>query len=168
MRDGRVKRLLFGSAGGIAATVYGTIVVMATVTAGYHGESTDAGRLAVVVGVTVLVLWVAHLYSHALAESLERGRRLDGAELGAVARREWGIPAAAGAPIAVLLLAAFGVLREQTAVWLALGVGVATLGVQGARYAAAERLGRTGTLVAISVNLLLGLVIVGLKALLAH
>lgn len=168
MRRGRLKHHLFGSVGGIAATVYGTIVVMATVTAGYHGESTDAGRLAVVVAVTVLVLWVAHLYSHGLAESLERGRRLDRAELGAIARREWGIPAAAGPPVAILLLAAFGVFRAQTAVWLALGVGVVTLGIQGVRYAAAERLSRTGTLVAVSINLLLGLAIVGLKALVAH
>lgn len=168
MTTGRAHRLLFGSASTIAGTVYGTIVVMATVTAGHQGEATDATRLAVVVGVTVLVLWVAHLYAHALAESIERGRRLDRAELGAVARREWSIPAAAAAPIAMLVLAAFGVLAEQTAVWLALGIGVVTLGVQGARYAALERLGRTGTVVAIAVNLLLGLAIVGLKAILAH
>jgi hypothetical protein len=168
MRQGRVKRLLFGSAGGIAGTVYGTIVVMATVTAGSHGEDTDAWRLAVVVGVTVLVLWIAHLYSHALAESIERRRRLDRAELASVARRELGILAAAVVPIAALVLAALDVLSEQTAVWLALGAGVATLAVQGARYATVEQLGRTGTFVAIALNLFLGLVVVGLKALLAH
>jgi hypothetical protein len=43
-----------------------------------------------------------------------------------------------------------------------------TLGVQGARYASIEQLDRTGTFAVIAVNLLLGLVIVGLKALLAH
>ena len=162
------KQLVFGSPGGIAGTVYGTIVVMATVTAGSQGEQTDAGRLAVVVGVTVLVLWIAHVYAHALAESLERRRRLDLAELGSVARRELSIPAAAVAPVAVLVLAAFGVFGAQTAVWLALGIGLATLGVQGSRYATVEQLDRTGTVAAIAVNLFLGLVIVGLKALLAH
>jgi hypothetical protein len=121
--------MLLGSPGGIAGTVYGTIVVMATVTAGSNGEDTDTWWLAVVVGVTVLVLWIAHLYSHALAESLERRRRLDRAELGALARRELAIPAAALAPIAALVLGALGVIGEQTAVWLALGVGVATLGI---------------------------------------
>jgi hypothetical protein len=121
--------MLLGSPGGIAGTVYGTIVVMATVTAGSSGEDTDTWWLAVVVGVTVLVLWIAHLYSHALAESLERRRRLDRAELVAVARRELAIPAAALAPIAALVLGALGVIGEQTAVWLALGVGVATLGI---------------------------------------
>jgi hypothetical protein len=168
MRQGRTKRLLFGSVAGIAGTIYGTIVVMATVTAGSLGGGTDAGRLAVVVGGTVLVLWIAHLYAHALAESLERRRRLDRAELGAVARRELAIPAAAVVPVAMLVLAALGFLREQTAVWLALGVGVGMLAVQGARYAIVERLGRTGTLAAIALNVFLGLVIVCLEALLAH
>lgn len=160
--------MLFGSGGGTAGTIYGTIVVMATVAAGSKGEDTDAWRLAVVVGVTVLVLWVAHVYSHTLAKSIEEGRRLDRVRLGAVARRELAIPAAAFAPIAALVLAALDVLDEQTAVWLALGVGVATLAAQGARYATVERLGRTRTLVAILLNVLLGLVIVGLEALVAH
>ena len=160
--------MLLGSPGGIAGTVYGTIVVMATIAAGSQGEDTDAWQLAVLVGVTSLVLWVAHLYSHAVAESLERRKRLDRAELGAVARRELAIPAAAVAPVTALLLAALGVLEEQTAVWLALGVGVATLAVQGARYSAVEQLGRAGTVSSIATNVLLGLVIVGLEVLLAH
>jgi hypothetical protein len=126
---------------------------MATVTAGSNGEQTDAWRLAVVVGVTMLVLWAAHTYSHAVAQSVELRRRLDRRELGALARRELAIPAAAVAPIAALLLAAFGVLGDQTAVWLALGAGVATLGIQGARYAKVERRGRAGTLAAIAFNL---------------
>jgi hypothetical protein len=168
MRHGRARRLVFGSAGGISGTVYGTIVVMATVTAGAHGKQTDMARLAVVVGVTVVVFWVAHVYADTLAESLERGRRLDRAEFGDVARRELSMPAAAVAPVAVLVLGALGILGAKTAVWLALGIGVATLGVQGARYAAIEQLDRTGTLAVIAINLFLGLVIVGLKALVAH
>jgi hypothetical protein len=168
MRHGRAKQLVFGSTGGIAGTVYGTIVVMATITAGSQGKQTDAGRLAVVVVVTVLVLWIAHVYAHGLAESLERGRRLTAAEAASIARRELSILAAAVAPVAALVLAAFGVLEEQTALWLVLGIGVLTLGVQGRRYATVEQLDRSGTLAAIAVNVFLGLVIVVLKALLAH
>jgi hypothetical protein len=168
MRQSRAKHLFFGSAGGIAGAVYGTIVVMATVAAGSQGEDTDAWALAAVVGVTVLVLWVAHVYSDTLEKSIEEGRRLDRAGLAAVARRELTIPAAALAPIAALVLAALDVLDEQTAVWLALGLGVATLAVQGARYATVEHIGRARTLVAILLNVLLGLVIVALEALVAH
>jgi hypothetical protein len=168
MKSGRAKHLLFGSAGSIAGTVYGTIVVMATVAAGSRGEDTDTGGLAVIAGVTVLVLWIAHVYSHTLAESLERRRRLDRAELGAVARRELAIPLAAVVPIAALVLGALGVLAEQTSVWVALGIGATALAVQGARYATAEQLGRSGSLAVIALNVFLGLAIVSLEVLLAH
>ena len=168
MSQGRLKRLFFGSAGGIAGTVYGTIVVMATVAAGSQGKQTDAGRLAAVVSVTAFVLWIAHVYSHTLAESLERGRRLDRAELVSVARRELAIVAAAVAPVAALVLAAFGVVGAQTAVWLVLAIGVVTLSVQGARYATIEQLDRTGKVAVIALNVFLGLVIVSLEALIAH
>ncbi len=162
-----MRRLLIGSSQGIAGTVYGTIVVMATITAGSKGH-VDMWRLAIVVGVTVLVFWVAHVYSDTLAESLERGRRLDSAEFAAVARREFGMPVAAVAPIAALVLGALHVLGETTAVWIALGLGVATLAVVGARYAQLERLSLGRTVVAVAVNMALGLSIVALKALVSH
>ena len=168
MRAGRLARVLFGLHSAVAGTIYGTIIVMATVAAGSRGDETDAWKLALAVGVTVLVLWVAHVYSHALAESIERGRRLDLAEFAAVARRELAIPTAAVAPITALVLAALGVLAEQAAVWIALGIGVATLGVQGARYATFEHLGRARTLVSVLLNVLLGLVIVCLEVLVTH
>ena len=57
----------------------------------------------------------------------------------------------------VLVLGAVGVLKERTSVWLALGVGVLVLVVQGIRYARVERLGRSGTAAAVAANLALGL-----------
>ena len=82
------KRVLFGIGGGIAGTIYGTIVVMAVIAAGSQGDDTDPWRLAVFVAATVLALWVAHFYAHALSESLKRERRLSLVELGELARRE--------------------------------------------------------------------------------
>jgi hypothetical protein len=152
----------------VAGTVYGTIVVMAAVAAGSHGAETDASALAILVGVTAFVLWIAHVYAHALGESLERGRRLDTAEFTEVARRELAIPAAGVAPVGTLVLAALGVLGERTAIRIALGFGVATLAVQGARYARLERLSRGATILAIALNVTLGLVIVALEVLVAH
>jgi hypothetical protein len=164
----RFRRLLFGSPESMAGTVYGTIVVLATLAAGSAGEQPGAWELAIIVSVTVLVLWIAHFYSHALAESLERGRRLDRAELVSVARRELAIPGAALVPVGVLALGALGVLAERTAVWIAMGIGVATLAVEGARFAALERVGRGMRVVVVALNILLGLSIVALKALVAH
>ena len=152
---------------GIAGTVYGTIVVMATIAAGGKGN-VDAWRLAVLVIATVVVLWLAHVYSDGLAESIERGHRLDRREFTVIARREVAIVMAAAAPVAALILGAAGIIRESRAIWLALVIGLITLTVQGVRYARVEQLGRLATVAAVFINLALGLVIVGLKGLLAH
>ena len=91
------REILFGSRGSIAGTVYGTIVVMGAIAAG-AGSDGRPGRLAGIVAGTVLVLWIAHVYAHALGETIQLGRRLDWAELLSVARRElatcWNGPAA--------------------------------------------------------------------------
>jgi hypothetical protein len=152
----------------IAGTVYGTIVVMGAIAAGAQGGATHSGKLAGIVAGTVIVLWIAHVYSHSLAETISRGRRLDRAEFASVARRELAMPLAAVAPVASLLLGALGILRESTAGWLAMGFGLATLAVAGVRYAGVEKLGLLATGVTIALNLALGLLIVGLKAGLAH
>jgi hypothetical protein len=173
--DGLAKRpdfsraaahVLFGVGRGIAGTVYGTVVVMATLTAAYASEK-DPWRLATTVGAAVLVLWVAHVYAHALSESIAESRvKLAG--LRSIARRELGIVLAAVLPIVSLALGAVGVLRESRAIWLALGVGLFTLGAEGVRYARLEGLGRVGTLAATGLNLALGLLVVALKILVAH
>jgi hypothetical protein len=162
-----VRRLLFGSQHGIAGTVYGTIVVMGALAAGSKARS-EPWTLATIAGSTVLILWIAHVYSHALEETVNEGRRLDRGELLDVMRRELSIPLAAVGPVSALLLGAVGVLHETTAIRLALGIGLATLAAQGFRYAGVEGFSRTGTVVAIAVNFSLGLVIVGLEAALAH
>ena len=73
---GRVRRIVLGTSGTIAGTVYGTIVVMGVVTAGAGGARGPWELIAIVVS-TVLVLWIAHVYAHALGEAIGRGRRLD-------------------------------------------------------------------------------------------
>ncbi len=72
------------------------------------------------------------------------------------------------APTVALVLGALGVFAGRTAVWLALGLGAATLAVQGVRYARVEHLGRGGTLVAVVVNLVLGLALVTLEVIVSH
>jgi hypothetical protein len=158
---------MFGSRREIAGTVYGTIVVMAALTAGAEADP-GLWQLAAIVATSVIVIWIAHVYAHGLGESIQLGRRLDAAELGAIARRELAIPLAAAAPVAALVLGALGLVRDTTAVWGALVIGLATLVLQGVRYAGVEHLSRTGTLVSVGVNTLLGLVIVALKAGLQH
>jgi hypothetical protein len=159
--------VLFGIGGGVANVVYGTVVVLAALTAAYATEN-HPWRLATVVFTTSMVLWVAHVYAHELAANIAAQQRLSVDELLEIARRESGIMLAAIAPILMLLLGAAGVFEETVAIWLAFGVGLLTLAVQGLRYARIERLGWLGTLAAIAVNIALGLAIVALKVTVAH
>jgi hypothetical protein len=162
------KQVILGTGGGIAGIVYGTIVVMAVIAAGSRGGKTDPWRLAVLVVATALVLWVAHVYAHALSESVAAGRQLAWVELRGLARREASLLLAAVAPVGALVLGALGAMAEESSIRLALGIGVATLAVQGIRYARVEHLSRPATVVAVAVNLTLGLVIVALEVALAH
>ena len=163
-----LERLFLGSRQTIAGTVYGTIVVLSVLAAGAQAFAHQLWRLAVLVGVTVLVFWVAHVYSDALGQSLNAGRRLRAAELAALARHEFSIPLAAVLPITAVVLGALGVLAGHSATWLALAIGIATLTAQGARYARLEEMSRTATAFAVVVNLALGLVIVALKTIVVH
>jgi hypothetical protein len=161
-----MRHLLPGAERGIAGTVYGTIVVMGVLAAG--SEKLDPWRLGAVVTGTVLVLWIAHVYSHAMAETITAQRRLDPAEFADVARREFWIPLAAVGPLIALALGGLGVLRESRAIWLAFGIGLATLFVQGLRYASVEHLGGWGRVAAVAMNVALGLLIVALEVALTH
>jgi hypothetical protein len=163
----RISDVFLGSRGGIASTVYGTVLVMATLTAAYASES-DPWKLAGVVVTTAVVLWIAHLYAHGLAESINLDRRLTLREAKTLARRELGILLAAGLPCAALVVGALGILEERTAIWLALGIGLGTLAAEGVRYARIERLGPLGLTVAVVGNVLLGTFVVLLKVIVAH
>jgi hypothetical protein len=158
--------LMFGVGDRIASTVYGTVTAMATVTA--FGRHTQPWRLAQLVAATVIVFWIAHIYAHGLSESIALRRPLRLRALAPIARRELGIVLAAVLPITALVLGGLGLLRENRAVWLALGVGLGTLAIEGVRYARLEGFGLVGTFAAIAANLVLGLLVVLLKVTIAH
>jgi len=164
---GLVRRLLGGGSRGVGGTVYGTVLAMAVLAAG-AAEHLGPRQLLALVAVTATVIWVAHVYAHGLGESIERQHRLTWDELSAIAGRELPILLAAAAPTATLLLGALGLIGEQADIWLAFGVGLAALALQGARYARVERLGILGTTLVITANLALGGIVVALKVLVGH
>jgi hypothetical protein len=161
------EHVLFGVGSGIASTVYGTVVIMATLTAAYATEK-HPWKLAVIVLSTAAVLWIAHLYAHGLSESIVENRRLRSDEVLGIVRRELGILLAAALPTAMLVLGALGVFQETVAVWLALGVGLVTHAAEGFRFARMEHLRIPGTLVAVALNLALGGAVVALKVSVMH
>jgi hypothetical protein len=162
------KTLLVGSRDSIAGTVYGTIIVLSVITAGASAFEHGHWKLIAVLGVTVLVFWVAHVYAHILGESLQEGHRLHKDEILAVAHRELAIPLAAVLPMGFVILGTIGVIKATTALWIAVGIGVTTLAVEGFRFARLERMGATGTAVSVGLNLAFGLALVIVKATLTH
>jgi hypothetical protein len=148
--------------------IYGTIVVLAVLVAGARAYPHDAGHIAGLVAVTSVVFWLAHVYAHSLGQSVATDEHLSLAELRHIARREASLVEAALPPLGALLLGAFGVLSTRAAVWLAFGLGLAVLAVQGVVFARVERLGRLATLAVVAANLGLGVLLVGLKLLVSH
>jgi hypothetical protein len=165
---GGLRELLAGTPETIAGTVYGTIIVMATLVAGAPAFKHDLWHLFAIVVVTTLVFWAAHIYAHGLAESLQLGRRITGSELAQIAHRERAMGLAVVLPAVALVLGALGVIGDSFSIWLALGLGVAALAVQGIRYARLERLSALGTTVLVGLNLGLGLALVLLKVIVVH
>lgn len=153
---------------GIAGTVFGTIAAMATVTAYGKAFPDSPWKLEELVVSTAIVLWIAHIYAHGLSESISEQRPLRPGVLVALGKRERGIILAAVPPTVVLTLGTVGLISEKTSIWLALGVGLATLAVEGWRYAELERLRAPSRLVAVAANVALGLLVVFLKVVILH
>jgi hypothetical protein len=164
----RLKSVILGDRETIAGTVYGTIVVMSVLAAGAKSYEHHLWRLVVLAGGSAVVLWLAHVYSHGLGESLNLGRRVTIEELSSIARREYSVITAGILPLAAVALGAAGVLAQRTAIRLALWIGVAVLAAQGIRYARLERLSRSATFVTIGLNVAIGLALVALEVLVAH
>ena len=95
------------------------------------------------------------------------GPKRGGTVAGSDAARGSSAVAAVG-PVAFRVLGAAGVLRESTAVFVALMIGLVSLAAAGVLYARVERLSPLWTAVSVAVNLGLGLVIVALEVALSH
>jgi hypothetical protein len=152
----------------LAGFIYGTIIVLSVLVGGSRAFPDYAARIAVVVVVTSVVFWLAHVYAHGLAHSVAHDEHLSRAELSRIARREGSIVGAAVLPLIALLVGAFGVISTSAAVWTAFALGLGVLAVQGVIFARVERLGWPATLLVVAANLSLGAVLVALKVLVSH
>jgi hypothetical protein len=148
--------------------IYGTILVLAVIVAGARAYPDGAGRVALLVLVTSVVFWLAHVYAHGLAEGVAKDEHLSLSTLRHVAWRERGIVEAALPPVGALMLGALGIVSTKAAVWAAFGLGLAVLAVEGLAFARVERLGTLATLGVVAANLALGVALVGVKLLVSH
>ncbi len=157
-------RTCLRTSGSVTEGIYGLILATAMITVAREYESENAGRIALTVLVTAVVFWLAHVYSRVLAWSMERERMLSRAEVGEILRHDWPLVAVALPLVGVLLLGAVDILRDQTAVLLALLLALAELAVSGAWAARASGAGVGGTALSAVVAVALGTAVVLLKA----
>jgi hypothetical protein len=148
--------------------IYGTIVVLATIVGGAAAYRDGAGHIALLVVLTTVVFWLAHVYADALADSIAKGEHLSWAELREIAGRESSIIEAAAAPVLLLVLGKLGIFSVHTAVWLAFLAGLIVLVTEGFAFARTEGLGRLATSVIVAANLAMGLLLVALKLWVSH
>jgi hypothetical protein len=128
----------------------------------------DAWKIVLLLAVTAAVFWLAHVYAHALARVVAQDRHLSFAELRSIGRHESSIIEATIPPVAALLLAAFGLISTKAGAWIAYGLGLGVLMFSGLVFARVERLGWLGTLVVVTLNVTLGVILVGLKLVVTH
>jgi hypothetical protein len=162
----RLRTWLFDQGDNLASGIYGTILVMSVIAAADFRE--DLWTSLGIVVVTSFVFWLAHVYAHALATSLDEETRFSAATAGRIARREWPLLQAALFPSLALLLGALGLFGTKTTYRVAMGVGIAALVWWGLVIARKERLGVRMTVAVVVVNAAFGLFIVALKELVAH
>ena len=148
--------------------IYGTILSLAVLVGGVKAYPGHAWKIVVLLAVTAIVFWLAHVYAHSLAHVLSENRHLSFAELRRIGRHESSIIEAAIPPVAAMLLAAFGLISTKAAGWIAYGLGLGVLMASGLVFARVERLGWVATLVVVALNVALGLALVGLKLFVSH
>jgi hypothetical protein len=148
--------------------IYGTILVLAVIIAGARAWEHEAGHIAGLVAVTVVVFWLAHVYADALAHAVAYDQHLSFADVRRIAHREASMLEASVPSLVALLFGAVGIVSTELAVWAAVALGLVVLLAQGITFARVERLGRLGTFAVVAANLGLGVLLVGLKLLVSH
>jgi hypothetical protein len=164
----RSARLSSATGERLGGFIYGTILVLAVVVAGAKAYPEKPGYVAALVVVTSFVFWLAHVYAHGLAHSVTHGEHLSMPVLVGIARHEAAIMEATVPPVAALVLGTLELISNVAAVWTAIGLGLLVLTLAGIFFARVEKLGWLGTLVVVSVNLGLGVLLITLKIFVTH
>lgn len=151
-----------------AGAVYGSLLAASVVaTAGSLGTDYPRFQLVLLLIITGVVFWMAHVYARVAGQRVV-GKPWSRGEIRRAAAREWSIVEAAVLPAAAVGISPVLGLDLAGAAWLALGTAVA----QQVTWAClgAKRAGATSGQVVVEgvVNLLLGLAIVAAKASLGH
>ncbi|MFI2200479.1 hypothetical protein ACH47Z_06795 [Streptomyces sp. NPDC020192] len=151
-----------------AGALYGALLAASVVAgAGAFGGPFPRLGLVLLLLVTGVVFWAAHVYSRLAGERIH-GQLLTWSEVRRVAADEWPMVQAAVPPAAAVAISPLLGLGLPGTIWFALGVALGEQVVWAS--VAAVRAGASRRLVAVSglVNLLFGLIIVAAKSAVHH
>ena len=147
-----------------AGAIYGTILATSVLAAA--GGDTDAltGTFVIVL-VTSMVFWLAHVYSLCLGARMLMTRALRRDEIREIAAGEWPMLQSSFPILVVLLLGVLGVIQKSTASYLAMFVGIGALFVYGIMACRGENLPWTRKVLNTLVIMTFGVAILALKIL---
>jgi hypothetical protein len=120
--------------------VYGSFLVASVVGAAFEAGA-DARTLTGSAFVSMLIFWLAHVWSEVVGEHVSGGSRFHARVIPVIARREWPLVEAAVLPTGLLALAWAGVWSRGTGATLALGSAI--LQIAGWGFVAGVRSGGT-------------------------
>lgn len=105
------------------AAVYGSFLVAAVVGAAFEAGA-DARTLTGSAFVSMLIFWLAHVWSEVVGHHVAEGSRFHPRVIPVIARREWPLVEAAVVPTVLLALAWAGVWSREAGATLALGSAI--------------------------------------------
>ncbi|MGW6361147.1 hypothetical protein ACWFR5_39740 [Streptomyces sp. NPDC055092] len=165
---GRPDRAESRAGGDYTGGVYGSLLAASVVVGAGSLGSFPRAELVLLLLLTGVVFWIAHVHAQLFGARLARRKALDRGTVLRACRDEWPIVNAAVPPAAAVALSPLLGLDVKGALWLALSVAVA--GQVGWSVAAARKAGAPRRLMAVTalVNLVLGLLIITFKIVLKH
>ncbi|MFL5816971.1 MAG: hypothetical protein ACJ76L_05150 [Conexibacter sp.] len=162
--EGQAPSWRGGTNGNFAAAVYGSILAAGLVASLDVGDVSD-GKMTIALGGTMLVFWLAHVWSEAISDRMNDPRPYTWKRMRAVATWHWPMMQAAFGPLCALVLADFGVWSVDTAVTVALAISIAQLVAWGIAVGRLTFESWPAALLSGAVDGTLGLMIVVLKSL---
>jgi len=148
--------------GDAASAVYGTILAASILIASAGGP----GTVFLTVISTGIVFWLAHAHVALMRRVVRHGEHLDAHKIRKALTEEWPLVQSSLTPAAPMLLAVVGLIDESAAADLGIRIRFAGLIAWGVVVSRAARLSRFHTILAVSINAGLGLLLVLLKVIL--
>jgi hypothetical protein len=163
----RKSRFAWRDKSDLASGIYGTLLVTAEVVAVSSHYRTKPLSGAILVLVTTVVFWLAHVYANTLALRHRQASKPSWPQYRDEMIREWPIIEAGVVPVLVLLLGAVGLFSSRLSYIIATWWGVAALMIYGIAIGRKEGRSAMGVVLTAFITACFGFVIILLKILIA-